>query len=69
VGLPAEELVVYTPANEFFSVCQSRLPVEPGSESLPDQRARSSMVSACTFMDLLEYFSAFLHVHALCEYA
>jgi hypothetical protein len=69
MGLPAEKLAVGTPVEEFFSVYQSRQPVEPRSESLPDQRARSSMVPARAFVDLLEYFFAFLHADTLHEYA
>jgi hypothetical protein len=53
VGLPTEKLAVGTPADKFFGVCQSRRPTESRSESLPDQRARSSMVPTHAFMDLL----------------
>jgi hypothetical protein len=69
MGLPTEKLAVGTPADEFFGVCQSRRPVESRSESLPDQRTRRSMVPICAFMDLLEYFSAFLRADTLHEYA
>jgi hypothetical protein len=69
MGLPAEKLAVGTPANEFFSVCQSHRPIETGSESLFDQHARSSMVLTRAFVDLLEYFSIFLRADTLHEYA
>jgi hypothetical protein len=69
VGLPAKKLAVGTPVNEFFGVWQSRRPVEPRSKSLPDQHARSSMVPARAFVDLLEYFFAFLRADTLHEYA
>jgi hypothetical protein len=68
VGLLAEELAVCTPMNECFGICQSNQPVEPGSKGFPDQRVRSSMVSARAFVNLLEYFSAFLHADTLHEY-
>jgi hypothetical protein len=69
VGLFVEELAVCMPVNKCIGVCQSSRPVELGSESLPDQHARSSMVSARSFVNLLEYFSAFLNAHTLHEYA
>jgi hypothetical protein len=68
MGLLAEKLAVGTPADEFFGVCQNRRPVEPKFESLPNQRARSSMVPTRAFMCLLEYFFTFLCVDTLHEY-
>jgi hypothetical protein len=57
MGLFAKELAVCAPANEFFGVCQSSWPVETRSKSLAD------------FVNLLEYFSTFLHTDTLHEYA
>jgi hypothetical protein len=67
VGVTAEKLAIHTPADEFFGVCQSRRPIEPRFESLPDQRARRNMVPTRAFVDLLEYFFAFFCMDTLHE--
>jgi hypothetical protein len=68
MGLVVEELAVCTLANECFGVCQSSQSVEPRSEGFSDQRARSNMIFACAFINLVEYFSAFLCAYTLHEY-
>jgi hypothetical protein len=65
----AKELAVGAPTNKCFGICQSSRPVETKVKCLADLCARSSMVPAHAFVNLLEYFFAFLHADTLQEYA
>jgi hypothetical protein len=69
MGLFAEEVAVCTPAKECFGMCQSSRLVETRSKSLANYCARSCVVPADAFVNLLEYLFAFLHADTVHEYA
>jgi hypothetical protein len=67
VLLLGEVLAPLAPSDEFFSVAQSRGPIESSSESLADQRTGERVVAADAFVDLLQDVLAFLSGNALHE--
>jgi hypothetical protein len=69
MSLFAKELAVGTASNECFGIYQSSWPVETRSKCLADYCARSRVVPAHAFMNLLEYLFALLPADTLHEYA
>jgi hypothetical protein len=69
VLLLGEVLAPLAPSDEFLSIAQGCGPEESSSESLADQHARSRLVDADAFVDLLQDVLAFFSGKTIHEYS